>query len=125
MNTNRAMILERTSQPEQSRDYLTMLDGMAKKLGIRVTIRYIPDRDIVIAPAFQRYLDQIDDDCGQQSLEQLVIDILDDFNNEIVPRWVQIRAARGSGDGPHHHVLIEDRQPKWDNPALLAQLMKF
>jgi len=40
-----------------------------------------------------------------------------------VPRWVQIVAARTGGTD--HQVIIEDRQPKWDNPALLARLERY
>ena len=54
--------------------------------------------------------------------------ILDDVNNEVVPRWVQVTVTapgdRAAGvDG--HGVMLEDRQPRWDNPALLSRLERY
>ncbi|MBN4083203.1 hypothetical protein JYU08_00805 [bacterium AH-315-B06] len=124
MNTDRRAVLERAPNPAISLDYLTRLDGMATNVQARITVRYIPGKDILTPHSFLRYLGALGDDT-KQSLEQLVIIILNDFNNEIVPRWVQIRVARHGAGEPDHHVLIEDRQPKWDNPALLARLEGF
>ena len=124
MNTNRRGRLERSPNPAISLDYLSMLDGMATSQQARISVRYIPDKDIVTPRSFHRYLDGFGEDF-KQSLEQLAIIVLDDFNNDIVPRWVQIRVARQGACEPDHHVLIEDRQPKWDNPALLARLERF
>ena len=48
--------------------------------------------------------------------------MLDDVNNELIPRWAQVELTAGPGDaGDCHGVIIEDRQPGWDNPALLAR----
>jgi len=124
MNMDHHTLLERTPNPGLPLDYLTMLDGTAAALKARIAIRYIPDKDIVTPRSFHRYLDALRDD-DSQALENLAIAILDDFNNEIVPRWVQIRVTRHGAGEPDHQVLIEDRQPKWDNPALLARLERF
>ncbi len=124
MNTDHRPLLERAPNPAISLDYLTMLDGIAAKVPVRVTVRYVPGKDILTPRSFHRYLAALGDD-AKQPLEQLASTILDDFNNEIVPRWVQIRLARQGAGEPDHHVLIEDRQPKWDHPALLARLKSF
>ena len=124
MSTDRRILLERTPNPAIALDYLTMLDGMAAAVQTRITIRYIPGKDMLTPASFRRYLDALAKN-GEQSLEQLAIVILDDFNNEIVPRWVQIRLTRQRTGEPDHHVLFEDRQPNWDNPALLARLERF
>jgi len=124
VNTDRRAHLERAPNPAVARDYLTMLDGMARDLRARITVRYIPGKDILTPCSFRRCLDALGDD-AKQSPERLAILVLDDFNNEIVPRWVQIRVARPGDGESNHHVLIEDRQPNWDNPALLARLEKF
>lgn len=124
MNTDRRAVLERAPNPAVPLDYLIMLDGMAATVQARITVRYIPGKDILTPRSFTRYLDALREDASP-SLENLAIAILDDFNNEIVPRWVQIRVARHGAGEPDHHVLIEDRQPKWDNTALLARLERF
>jgi 7-cyano-7-deazaguanine reductase len=49
--------------------------------------------------------------------------VLDDLNNELVPRWVELTVER---DAPlPHRVVIEDRQPNWDNPQLMARLRRL
>ena len=74
--------------------------------------------------AFARYLAAFEQG-SEKTLEQLAIAVLEDINNEVVPRWVQIVATRDSGGETEQHVLIEDRQPKWDNAALLARLERY
>ena len=54
-------------------------------------------------------------------LESLGLSILSDLNNELVPRWVQV-AVSSTSAGMNHRVTLEDRQPRWDNPGLLARI---
>ena len=58
------------------------------------------------------------------ALEHLANAILDDFNNEIVPRWVQLEvSAPFAGDIEGEHcVILEDRQPTWSNERLISRL---
>ena len=54
--------------------------------------------------------------------------ILDDINNEVVARWVQITVSSPDPTDSaleFHGIVLEDRQPKWDNPALLSRLKRF
>ncbi|MCH8835488.1 MAG: hypothetical protein IH925_06035, partial [Proteobacteria bacterium] len=54
--------------------------------------------------------------------------ILDDINNEVVARWVQVALSVPNGALPgvgNHGVMLEDRQPKWDNAALLSRLRRY
>ena len=60
-----------------------------------------------------------------KTLEAVAVAVLDDVNNEVVPRWVQVAVSyenADAGERERHAVLIEDRQPGWDNPSLLARL---
>jgi len=83
----------------------------------RLAVDYVPDKLILRPHALDDYVAGL----GGDTLEALAVTILDDFNNEVVPRWVRIRIARGAT----HQTLLEDRQPKWDNPSLLGQLERF
>jgi 7-cyano-7-deazaguanine reductase len=127
MISNRAArrsLLSASANPTILHDYLSILEGAARNGGAQITIRYVPDKSILPLDAFSRYLAALEDISGEP-LESLAAIILDDFNNEIVPRWVQIVAARNDDGQARQGVLIEDRQPNWDNPSLLSHLTTF
>lgn len=103
--------------PDSRHDFLVELRGEPLP-GSRLLIRMVPDRLILEASGFAAYLAHPFD--GLSSPEALAVAILDDLNNELVPRWVEVTVERD--DPLPHRVVIEDRQPTWDNPALLARL---
>jgi len=129
-------LLETAANPGTGPDYLSLLEGHAPGARARVTIRYVPDKRILTPAAYRRYLAALEapGDMSRapevpETPEALALMILEDMNNEVVPRWVQVVVAQESGEdaegGARHVVLVEDRQPKWDDPALLARLVKF
>lgn len=105
--------------PDSRHDFLVELRG--ETAGTRLTVRLVPDRLVLIPASFAAYLadwPQIPD-----GLEALAVALLDDLNNELVPRWVEVTAER---DAPlPHRVVIEDRQPNWDNPQLTGRLRRI
>ena len=105
--------------PETALDYLIAIDDCAPKSDWSILLRYVPDK-LVLEPAalacYAGHLMARDHD----GPEELALTILADLNNEIVPRWVELACA--NRQAPHHRVLVEDRQPNWDNPPLLARL---
>lgn len=106
--------------PDARHDYLVELSG-EPVAGTRLTVRYVPDRLILTPPGFIAYLPAL---AGLEGgLEALALGALDDLNNELVPRWAEITAER-TAPLPHR-VVVEDRQPSWDNPALLARLRRI
>lgn len=115
--------LAATANPGQRQDYVVRLDGVAPGgASTSVTISYVPDRLVLPATAFEAYLGALDA-TPWPTCEALALAILADVNNELIPRWVQIRvAAAGSVEGGGHTVIIEDRQPGWDNPLILERL---
>ena len=115
--------LETIPNPLPRADYLCRLSGTAMEGAALVELRYVPDKLLVQEEGFGTYLAGVDD---QDSLEALAAVILDDLNNELVPRFLQIRimASRNTLDAGHA-VLVEDRRPRWDNPALLARLAQL
>lgn len=99
-------LLTPAPSPDPRHDYLVGLQGMVGEA--EVHIRYVPDRLIVSAQSAAAYLAALDPAC---SAEELALRILDDFNNELVPRWAQVTARR---DQPlRHWATVEDRQPGW------------
>jgi len=60
--------------------------------------------------------------------EDLAVTVLTDINNEVITRWIQVQV--NVPELQHHAVdthgvVIEDRQPGWDNPALMARLVQI
>ena len=120
--------LKTRPNPDTRLDYVAGLQGtvQAFRLGpaTRVAIHYVPDRAIVEPAAFGRYLETLAA-AEWGSLEALATAILGDFANELVARWtrVVVTSPEGSYRGVGaHRVMIEDRQPGWDNAALLSRL---
>lgn len=123
ITTRRARLLV-DANPSTTLDYLNVLEGNAQRADAHLTLRYVPDKQILSPVSFNAYLAALDSS-ATESLESLAVAILEDVNNEVVPRWVQIAARRTADTGDTQTVLIEDRQPKWDNPALLARLARY
>ncbi|MBT3906662.1 MAG: hypothetical protein HOB79_16000 [Rhodospirillaceae bacterium] len=82
----------------------------------QIRIMYIPDRLLLPDESLRAYFNVVSTlDYG--SLETLAVKLLDDFNNEIVPRWVQIDITTTGAQ-----ITATDRQPGWDNPNLLSTI---
>ena len=124
----RRILLETDNNPDRRLDYVVTLQGRVRhgsqvQLSALVRLRYIPDALILPPQSFIDYLDALSK-ADWPSLEQLSNTILDDFNNEIVPRWVQLNVSapfEGEVEG-EHSVTLEDRQPTWSNEHLIARL---
>lgn len=87
-------------------------------------LRYVPDRLILAGDAVEAYLAALGDQ-RWGSLEELAATAFDDLNNELVARWLHLSLSVERGAANHHQahrVTLEDRQPGWDNPDLLARL---
>ena len=95
-----------------------------RDLSATVGLSYVPDKVVLDAAAFGRYLEALTRG-GWTSLEPLAVAVLDDVNNEAVPRWVQVVVSGPDALHPgveKHSVVVEDRQPRWDNAPLLSRL---
>lgn len=120
--------LKTRPNPDTRLDYVAGLQGTVQAFGLgpatQVSIHYVPDRAIVEPAAFGRYLETLTA-AEWGSLEELATAILGDFADALVARWMRVVATSPEGAYPGvgaHEVTIEDRQPGWDNPALLSRL---
>ena len=127
----RRALLGTAPNPGGEGDYLVLLAGRIPCSGdigpTTVTLRYVPDRLLVRPATFGTYLEALGAEAAH-SLEEVAVTILDDINNELVARWAQVMAR--VADSPHpgidsHTVLLEDRQPRWENPDLLGRLQRY
>jgi 7-cyano-7-deazaguanine reductase len=120
----RRAVLDPVPNPDRNIDFVSSLSGRLSALGgtVEVALRYVPDALTVSPAAFAAYLRGLEGG-DWPSHENLATTILQDVSNELVPRWVQIITRQeGAGDASEHRVLVEDRQPQWNNAALLAHL---
>ena len=107
-------------------DYLSVLTGEIRKEGhqaIKVDIFYVPGRLLLKLPDFAQYLTLLSAE-EDEPLQALAHKILDDLNNELVARWVQVRLEQKDADNPvfRERVMAEDQEPRWSNPALMARI---
>jgi hypothetical protein len=117
--TSRRARLSTAANPAPWHDYRIGWSGTLA-CGTRVAVDLVPDRRVLTEDGFAGYLDALDA-APWPTLEALTTTVLDDLNNELVPRWVRVAATRSAGRTVHG-VTIEDRQPDWSNPGLLAGL---
>ena len=122
--------LTSTANPDKKLDYIVTLEGHlpnAHSQSHHIALRYVPDRNVLDAKSFGDYLDALSQD-PWDTPEDLAVTILSDVNNEIIARWVQVSLSvpeRQHHAVETHAVVIEDRQPGWDNAGLLGRLERI
>jgi len=112
-------LLQCGTNPNATLDYLIAIDDCAAESDWLVALRYVPDKLVLEPATLAHYIKQLMTR-NLDGPEGLALAILEDINNETIPRWVEVACA--SRHTPQHRVLVEDRQPNWDNSALLARL---
>jgi len=127
--TARRDLLSTGPNPGSRLDYVISLEGaLGARQGphrLNLVLRYVPDKLVLEEGNFATYLGQFKEVTGE-TLEALGVSILEDVNNEVVPRWVQVSITTTDQTTPERHgVLLEDRQPRWDNPSLLSRLRRY
>lgn len=119
--------LRTAPNPDTRMDYVSTLEGGLPWRGggrTRIAIRYVPDRLILDPAGLPAYLAALAA-AEWPTLEALATAILDDLGNEVVARWTQVvvtAPAAPDAGVEAHSVMLEDRQPKWSNDALLSRL---
>jgi len=122
--------LASTPNPDKKLDYIVTLEGYlpsAHSQSRHISLRYVPDRDVLDAKAFGNYLAALAKE-PWETPEDLAVTVLTDVNNEVVARWVQVSLS--VPELQHHAVkthavVLEDRQPGWDNTNLLGRLERI
>lgn len=109
--------------PRAQHDYLVDFEGIIGNDGVRLLIRYVPDRAIIDAGSFAGYLATLAT-WQWPAPEALAMAVLDDVNNQLIPRWVQVRVTVRPRNGlpSCHRIVVEDRQPGWDNAEIVSRI---
>ena len=127
----RRLLLNTIPNPSGRLDYVVSIEGSmdlpAPHGSVTMSLRYIPDRDVLNPDCLALYYREIS---GAEwgSLEEVAVTLLDDINNEVVPRWLSVALLRrdmATSEREKHGVVLEDRQPRWDNPRLLNRLERL
>ena len=103
------------------------LSGCETVFPARMTLRYVPDRLIIKPDCLAEYFAEIAR-IPFDNFETAAVLLMEDFNNEIIPRWINLRLDKQKADNAsvqHHEAALEDRQPKWHNPRLLDRLERY
>jgi len=118
IHVRRALLITRRN-PNPAHDYLCDLSTRLDRY--EISIRYVPDKDLAQLEDLTAYFDAVftHPDTSPEAFASL---LLDDFNNELIPRWIQITLSLNSSDPMTHRVILEDRQPNWDNAYLIQRL---
>lgn len=122
----RRALLRPIANPAPGLDYLVTLDGPLADGGA-VRVRYVPDRSVISADVLEDYLREAAAAAaaaggGAARPEGLAALILGDIGNEVLPRWLEVALTPLARGAVRQAVVMQERQPRWDNPALLARL---
>lgn len=125
----RRALLQSQPSPATGHDYLVDLHIVlrlnARPNALDLRIRYVPDRDLLdqdqTAPYWQ-HVEAYDWD----SLPSLALNVLEDLNNEIIPRWLQVQLRDPSLHDrcQDQMITVEDKQPGWHNQRLMDRIGK-
>ncbi|GAA0627288.1 hypothetical protein GCM10009100_31390 [Thalassospira tepidiphila] len=127
----RRNLIQTEPNPGTRIDYVVTLQsnltGAKDVFPARLTLRYVPDRLILKTSNLAEYYAEIAS-IEFENFEAAAVLLMDDFNNELVPRWISLRLGKQTADNDqvfHHETALEDRQPKWGNPRLLDRLERY
>lgn len=126
----RRALLHIGENPGRNFDYLITLSGHLPGGGgalQMIEVRYVPDKTIIDPGSMNVYLEALATE-RWSTPEDLAVTVLTDLNNQVIARWVQVSVSipelqHSAVDT--HAVVIEDRQPTWDNQALLNRLERI
>lgn len=113
----RRALLRFAANPDPALDYIVTLTASLHD-GSGVEIRFVPDTQVLDAGCLPAYLAELPA-AGPEARAALV---LGDMANELLPRWLRVTLSAAGPAGVRHVVVMEERQPRWDNAALLARL---
>ena len=121
----RRELLTTQTNPDVTIDYLVSLQGQirqGKNTPFSVKICYVPDQHILIKTSLIDYFEGVGHETFS-SMEHAGILLLNDFCNELVPRWLMITLSQiidVRGYSQRHEIRLHDRQPNWNNSQLLS-----
>ena len=125
--------LKTLSNPDESIDYLVTLQTNTKRPfwkiektlevnSVIIVLRYVPDQLILEESSLNLYFQNLRNENATSS-QQVGLMMLEDLNNELVPRWLHLTIITNlhiNGLNHHNKVCFQDQQPNWNNIALFS-----
>ncbi len=123
----RRAMLASSPNPDRSLDYISVLSGQLSPQPDMaphdVRLRYVPGSFILHPDAWQRYLAAIGS-MTWDSMELMAVTMVGDTNDHLVPRWIEISLSSVRA-GADMQVIVDEREPGWNNENILARLDSF
>ncbi len=120
-------ILTSSPNPDRSLDYISVLSGHLSTVPDRTPhdarLRYVPGNFILHPDSWQRYLEVLGT-MQWDSMEKLAVTLVADTNDHLVPRWIEVSLTANRA-GTDMQVIVNDREPGWNNENILARLDSF
>lgn len=127
----RRNLIRTAPNPGKKLDYVVTIhktvSGSSPLFPAELVLRYVPDKLVVIPESLETYFQEVSE-ISFENFENAAVLLLDDFNNELVPRWICLHLEKKDTSQDHiqfHQATIEDHQPKWHNERLLERLAKY
>ncbi len=125
----RRALLTCDSNPNYMSDYLVSLGGRLTIVDhpiFDVRVTYVPDHFLLNANSLHSYL-TILGSFPEMTPERSGKTLLEDTNNELVPRWVRVTLIGRPevATSESYRCLFQDSQPNWTNQALTAAAVQF
>tara|TARA_B100000427_G_scaffold273031_1_gene240600 strand:+ start:1435 stop:1869 length:435 start_codon:yes stop_codon:yes gene_type:complete len=136
---DRRRLLISLSNPDMSIDYLVSISGTIETQNfteemtrlsctadylssIEVAVHYVPDRLILDDGSINEYFNYYQENMPKQ-IEELGINLLGDFNNELVPRWIKLfLTVQNTKKEKIKELSFFDSQPNFENYNLLSSI---
>lgn len=120
----RRLLLHAEPNPDRRIDYVcslgTNVDAIVAGSTLQITLRYVPDRVILTPASLNDYLDKISI-LEWPSLEDFAVTVLNDINDELIARWIEVSLAANT-KGIRHDVVLSEQQPDWEDQGILSRL---
>ena len=84
--------LRSIANPNPKIDYISLFKGVIPNSELLVFLSYVPDKLVLLTNAFQEYLRHLELS-ELVVLEPIALQVLDDINNEVVPRWAEVKMS--------------------------------
>ncbi len=122
----RRALLSTQNNPDPDRDYLVHLEltfelSRSDLPSVRLQLHYVPDRLVLLPDSLNNYFKALAG-TNWETMESLGAELITDLANELVPRWIQVELTHMRQGVGEHRVVLDDRQPGWDNPIFLGRL---
>lgn len=114
--------------PDPGHDYLCemrrqVIISRPNEHRVTMVLRYVPDAEVLSTFDMEAYFDFLTEQ-EWHSLEAMALAVLEDINNELIPRWAQVSVAFKArrDDAISSEVTVEDHQPDWKNPYMMERI---